>query len=132
MKRTIKQQVMKTKTQIPALFLILSIMFATNTFSIKRDIKLEEETYIDDIPFNTEWIVYELTDPTYELEDEAYIDDIPFNTACVTVNCNYMKAISVNYEMEDEANIDDIPFDTFSIAAKSNKDNAINLIASQK
>jgi len=107
---------MKTKTQIPALFLILSIMFATNTFAIKRDIKLEEETYIDDIPFDTEWVVYELMNPEFNLEDEAYIDDIPFNTACVAANCNYKKAVSVIFEMEEETYIDDMPFDTEKVA----------------
>ena len=96
---------MKTKTQIPAMFLIISIMFATNTFAIKRDIKLEEETYIDDMPFDTEK---------------------------VAVSYAYNNAISVEYEMDDEANIDDIPFDTFLIAVNSKKDKTINLIASQK
>ena len=62
---------MKTKTQIPALFLIISMMFVANAFAMKRDIELEEETYIDDIPFNTEWIVNELMNPEADFEEEV-------------------------------------------------------------
>ena len=94
---------MKTKTQLTALFLVISMMFVANAFAMKRDIKLEEETYIDDIPFNTSYVASAAA--VYEMEEEAYVDDIPFNTVLV-----------VNYEMEDEASIDDIPFDTEAIA----------------
>ena len=44
---------------------------------------LEEEAYVDDIPFNTRKIFEENTTntaPIFTLEEEAYIDDIPFDT----------------------------------------------------
>ena len=48
---------------------------------------MEDESYISDLPFNTEEIA--LVSP-FPLEDEAYINDIPFNTyniaMCVNMN----------------------------------------------
>jgi hypothetical protein len=105
MKRTKKHQVMKTKTYLPTLLLIISLMFVANTFALKRDVKLEEETYIDDIPFDTEWVVKEVLNPVIDFEDEADVDDIPFNTA-------YLAATTTVYEMEEEAYVDDIPMNT--------------------
>ena len=143
---------MKTNTQLTALFLILSLMFATNTFALKRDIKFEEETYIDDIPFDTEWIVNELMNAPIDFEDEAYIDDIPFSTGNLVANYNYSNATSTifiiedeNYvddipmntqlvvnelstvDFEDEANIDDIPFNTELVVKNYNFNNALQL-----
>jgi len=46
------------------------------------------------------------------LEEENYINDIPFNTACVTVQCHYLKALKVDFRLKEEPYIDDIPFDT--------------------
>lgn len=115
MKRTIKQQVMKTKTQLTALILILSVMFATNTFAIKRDIEFEEETYIDDISFNTEWVVYKLSGSLLEMEEEKYIDDIPFCTGNVVMNYNYRNAVSVQFKIEEDVNVDDFAFETREI-----------------
>jgi hypothetical protein len=40
--------------------------------------------------------------------EESYIDDIPFNTECVSANCCYHKAISVEFNFEEEQYIDDI------------------------
>ena len=77
-------------------------MFATNTFAQKRDITLEEETYIDDIAFNTEWVVYQLTSPSLDLEEETYVDDIPFETEKVVEAYYYRKSVMVNYKMTDE------------------------------
>ncbi|MCX6234840.1 MAG: hypothetical protein NT175_09000 [Bacteroidetes bacterium] len=45
---------------------------------------LEEEAYIDDIPFNTELIAKKVMSKPgadkFTLEEEVYIDDIPFDT----------------------------------------------------
>jgi hypothetical protein len=55
-------------------------------------IKLKEEGYIDDIPFDTKEVVLQAATPAEQLKlfkpllkmkDEAYIDDIPFNTKAV-------------------------------------------------
>lgn len=58
--------------------------------------------------------------PEFDLEEEAYIEDIPFDTECVTANCRYAKAMSVVFNMEEEEYIEDIPFNTKNIAENSN------------
>ncbi len=63
--------------------------------------KMEEETYIDDIPFDTKTIFY---NNIIKLEEEKSIDDIPFDTKTIFYN-NIIK-------LEEEKSIDDIPFDT--------------------
>jgi hypothetical protein len=93
---------------------------------------LKEESYINDIPFNTEKIfrraccyykhygryVADLT-----LRDEEYIDDIPFNTTLIAstyLNSQMLKEpMNLNFNLEDEPYIDDIPFDTREVAADS-------------
>ena len=150
---------MKTKTHIPALFLIISLMFASSTFALNKSIDFEEETYIDDIPFNTEWIVNELMTLSVDFEEEAYVDDIPFNTAEIVAKYNYTVSVSVSYELaeesyindipfntnwvadeanarlvqfEEEAYVDDIPFNTYAIASESSKLDGVNIVAINK
>lgn len=106
---------MKTTTKLPAMLLIISMMFASSTFANKKSIDFDEEAYIDDIPFNTEWVVSELMTLTIDFEEEAYVDDIPFNTANIVANYNYILNTAVNYKMEDENYIDDIPFSTQNV-----------------
>lgn len=93
---------------------------------------LEEEAYIDDIPFNTKKI-YEraccyyknygryLAD--YTLHEEEYIDDIPFSTkdiASTTLYGEFLKKPTRNvFRLTEEPYIDDIPFDTKRIFADS-------------
>lgn len=122
---------MKTKLSFATLFLLFnSIILAggnihlTNTGNDTLGVAShtmsmpipEEESYINDIPFDTEAIAagsyfMNLLKP----EPEAYIDDIPFNTAEVVAMYNYTL---LNIHPEEEAYIDDIPFDTSVIAAK--------------
>lgn len=59
--------------------------------------------------------------PEFDFEEESYIEDIPFDTECVTTNCKYKKAMSVVFEMEDEKYVNDIPFDTKNIAQNSSQ-----------
>jgi hypothetical protein len=83
---------------------------------------MKEESYIDDIPFNTAEIfdayfngdtnIIELPSPS----DEAYIDDIPFNTEKVAAEVLSEKAMAETFTLHDEEYIDDIPFDTKIIA----------------
>lgn len=47
-----------------------------NVFYFQKTI-MEDETYINDIPFDTEEIVENIYS---NLEDENYVDDIPFDT----------------------------------------------------
>ena len=159
MKQTIKQQIMKTKTHIPALFLIISLMFASSTFALNKSIDFEEETYIDDIPFNTAEIValYNYTvsvSISFELEEESYINDIPFNTNWVADEANARlvqfeeesfindipfntkwiagEASARNFQFEVETYVDDIPFNTYAIASESSKLDGVNIVAINK
>lgn len=82
-----------------------------------------EETYIDDIPFDTGLVVDKITLAKFEMEEESYIDDIPFNTAKVVANYQYKKAVEVVFELNEEGYIDDIPFATSEIAQGLNHEN---------
>ena len=79
-----------------------------------------EETYIDDIPFDTGLVVDTITLAKFEMEEESYIDDIPFNTATVVANYQYKNAVEVVFELTEEGYIDDIPFATSEIAQSLN------------
>ncbi|MCF8297845.1 MAG: hypothetical protein K9J13_09905 [Saprospiraceae bacterium] len=61
-----------------------SVVIANNISNLSFII-LEDENYIDDIPFDTEEIarqkLIEYRLAVVVLEEEAYVDDIPFNTA---------------------------------------------------
>ena len=107
---------MKTNTQISALLLIISMMFASSTFAMNKSFDLVEEDYIDDIPFNTEWVVNELMTLTVDFEEEAYVDDIPFNTVAIAASYNYEVSTALTYELVEEEYVDDIPFSTEWIA----------------
>ena len=52
-------------------------------------------------------------------EDESYIDDIPFDTKSIAENYVFEEKISVEFNIEEEAYVDDIPFDTKKIALES-------------
>ena len=150
---------MKTNTKISALVLIITMMFASTTFANNKSFDFEEEAYIDDIPFNTEWIVNELMTLSVDFEEEAYVDDIPFNTAEIVAKYNYTVSVSVSYELaeesyindipfntnwvadeanarlvqfEEEAYVDDIPFNTYAIASESSKLDGVNIVAINK
>ena len=97
---------MKTTTKLPALFLIISMMFASSTFANNKSIDFEDEAYIDDIPFNTEEIaanyLYEkaLT-VEFEMAEEEYIDDIPFNTRNIAEQSLYNRAGNEEFTFND-------------------------------
>ena len=66
------------------LIIIINSPDACNDFNIQ----LEDETYINDIPFDTENVLNDFDlninsvspKDVFEVEPEKYIDDIPFNT----------------------------------------------------
>ena len=115
----------ETVIWIGAITLLLILFSYTNAFS--NTMQLEEEQYIDDTPFDTELVVNEMMTPEFYFKDEAYIDDIPFNTACVSANCNYIKAVSLIFEMEDETFIEDMPFNTEKVTERYLFNNAVLL-----
>ncbi|NQU34804.1 MAG: hypothetical protein HQ521_16365 [Bacteroidetes bacterium] len=44
----------------------------------------------------------------FEMEEEPYIDDIPFDTEILSSEINYEKAIAVEFNFDEEEYIDDI------------------------
>ena len=124
---------MKTKLHTAALITIITVIITGNLLAQEFD--FNDESYINDIPFNTASIAADYTynkalTVLFEMEDETYIDDMPFNTEKVAENYAYNNAVSVEFQMNDEAYINDIPFDTFSI--NNNEIININFYASEK
>jgi len=101
------------------LFLKLMVDDDLNKFAI------EEEVYIDDIPFDTELVYSQImlleSLDQFAIADEEYIDDIPFDTEEIAMNINaginYDKALAMNFSLEEETYVDDIPFDTYDVVA---------------
>ncbi len=104
-------------TSIIALSFLMSLgLFANSSIFV-----MEDEAYINDIPFSTEKVsancLYEMAMAVdFEMEEESYIDDIPFNTECVSINCRYIKAFNTDFDLPEENYIDDIPFNTKKVA----------------
>ncbi len=120
---------MKTRRTFTILFLLFTALLVVerniagttnekDTLAVSMNLDalpiVEEESYINDIPFNTAEVAMRsfyinLAKP----EEEAYINDIPFETDEVVAIYNYSHQPIV---VEEEAYVDDIPFDTESIA----------------
>ena len=101
--------------------LALSFLMSLGLFANSNIFVMEEEAYINDIPFSTAEVsincLYEMAlAEDFEMEEESYIDDIPFNTECISINCKYLKAVNVQFDLPEENYIDDIPFNTKEIA----------------
>ncbi len=97
--------------------------FAQFSFSNNLNIELEEEKYINDIPFNTEEVVSNIPDYSVNplvltLEEENYIDDIPFCTRKVYDSLMLNSSLN-DFQLDDETYIDDIPFDTYLVSTSS-------------
>jgi len=85
-------------------------------------ITLNEEAYINDIPFDTGMVVAEARvqdapQGAFYLEDEKYIDDIPFNTRVIAGKACTKATAEIHFPLEEEPYIDDIPFNTSLIVA---------------
>jgi len=63
----------------------------------------------------------------FEMETETYVDDIPFNTEEIAAQAIYEQAVTVEFYMEEENYVDDIPFDTNEIALCSSQKNSMIL-----
>ena len=81
-------------------------------YSIQEPI-LTEESYIDDIPFDTWEIAVDaiMDGDEVNLEEESYVNDIPFNTHEIACRVLLRKML----ETSGEININDIPFSTEKI-----------------
>ncbi len=101
---------MKTLTLI-LIATTLTLTFISTDTNAKGLMPLPEESYIEDIPFNTEaifecFVVSELKRNCCMLNEE-YIDDIPFDTEQIARENELM--LTPVFEMEDEPTIDDLP-----------------------
>ena len=108
------------------IFLLFFGIFSTGFSSASippHSYALSEESYINDIPFNTRAIFCRFIKckvMNMKLQDEPAVDDIPFSTSEISAKIlNPVPAVKTI--LDDEAYIDDIPFNTSAIAA-----NAIN------
>ena len=132
-----------------ALTILLSLTLNINTAfaSVQEmDFELQDEQYVDDIPFETQEIVsgiydeldtiilnevdnsedsdllisseiYLLASIEFNMEEEEYVDDIPFNTevifnSMVNFEEEDKNVIVQEFCMVDEEYVDDIPFDS--------------------
>ena len=120
---------MKTLIKTTALIITLTILFSTTAVAsifspsegvfINNEPNTSEEIYSD---FTTENSLLEFT-----FEEEEYIDDIPFDTRCISINCLYQAAISIDFTIEEEEYIDDIPFNTTYASDDSSYNKAIKV-----
>jgi len=107
------------KTFIKIFTILIATLIFSNIISAKG-FEMEEEAYIDDIPFNTEIIAAEAlyaqaVSVEFFMEEEEYIDDIPFNTHSLAKVELSNQALAQEFNIEDETYIDDIPFNTYVI-----------------
>ncbi|MBU2555279.1 MAG: hypothetical protein KKF98_12540, partial [Bacteroidetes bacterium] len=110
---TLKLKKMKTLGIIFAFMMVFSTNYATG-INNNALLSLEEDSYINDIPFNTgkiadEYIYNQAISIVFEMEEETYIDDIPFDTECISADCLYEKAMLVVFELPEEETIPDAP-----------------------
>jgi hypothetical protein len=96
-------------------------------------ISLNDEAYIDDIPFNTAEVAGQKpsTDLSmFVLKEEAYIDDIPFDTKAIAGKLVIDKSLT-DFSLQDEEYIDDIPFNTEAVARELNNSESIDQALAQ-
>jgi len=98
--KTLNQNVSNYITKLLSMLKIISILaflfFISQSFSFTENASisfdLEEEEYVDDIPFDTKSVVDSSSiffddafnrnrNVEFDLEEEEYIDDIPFETS---------------------------------------------------
>jgi len=104
---------MKTLSLIFAFMMTLTVTYAATTSNNAYEM-LDEEMYINDIPFSTGDMVAgfqyeEAMNVVFNMEEETYVDDIPFDTECISVDCLYQTAMNQVFEMPEEDTITDIP-----------------------
>ncbi|MBZ0243945.1 MAG: hypothetical protein K8F24_12060 [Bacteroidales bacterium] len=95
---------------------------SANTTQTITPFLVHTDSYIDDIPFDTEKVVQDYYKSLFcanIIDITAYIDDIPFDTEEVVAAVKANEAMQVRFEMQAEAQIEDIPFDTEKIATQA-------------
>lgn len=110
------------KTLTKSTIAILAVLFlSTNMFA--NIFEMEEENYINDIPFSTEKIANQTIldnalNEEFTFEEES-INDIPFNTFEVASEKLYEIAIAKDFDLEEEVFVEDIPFNTQLVVSQT-------------
>ena len=119
---TKKHRTMRTFIKLPAILTIITLLFS---FGAVANVTLDEESYIDDISFDTEAVyssvVVERNIIDFNFEEEAYIDDIPYAIEEIAEDTLYKLALNQKFSFEEEAYIDDIPFNTEQVCQNLNQ-----------
>ncbi len=102
---------MKTSTKSTAI-LFAALLLSLNIFA--NGLEFNQESYIDDIPFNVEEVIHRVTYENaltvdFSFEEEDYVDDIPSIIDKDSVDNLYSEAVSLDFSFEEEEYIDDIP-----------------------
>ena len=109
------------KTTLYTLALLTALMMTNNINLGATNLTNSEESYINDIPFDTKTVVNEiLADKALEafcFEYEEYVNDIPFDTESVAA-ITAEKSVTLP-DFEEEQYINDIPFNTEKIAGEA-------------
>lgn len=112
---------MKTLIKTTSALVTLTILTFANLNA--SEYYYNDESYIDDIPFNTDEIYNDIIADRelaeFDFEEEEYIDDIPVDSGCVTAECKYKKAVAVDFQFEEDEYVDDITFNTAFVSAAS-------------
>ena len=111
---------MKTLTT-SILAILMTIFLTTNIFA--GGFEMENEEYINDIPFNTEKIAGQMIldyalSTEFSIEEES-VNDIHFDTDERGTEKMQEIAMQKDFEIQEESYINDIPFNTNFIASQS-------------
>jgi len=115
LKEILKAYKMKTLITISTLILTISIILLSHIFTVATDFSTTKKGEMLNMTCcnNTFAEDYAIpTDETYSLDDEEYINDIPFSTSYISKKEIYNKAIAEEFDFDQESYIDDIPFKT--------------------
>lgn len=104
-----KTSIINFKTILPLLMLVMAMEAPAR--ELPSVCYLSEESYVDDIPFDTKSVVFHSGISPFALPEEGYVDDIPFSTRSVVTGQDTDSLPKLN----EESYIDDIPFDTEKI-----------------
>jgi hypothetical protein len=102
--------------------------YFTQTAAVNFDniLRPEEESYADDLPFNTESVSAEYrktemmkTIQIPRMQTEEYSDDIPFNTWGIATLYRIKSGMTEMLRLKDESPANDFPFNTAVIAGNA-------------
>ncbi len=106
---------MKTLISKTTLIIAILIVLSSYIFASATIFSYSNKAYVKNAPCVNSSVTenYEKAIAVnYFLEDEDYINDIPFETNNVADKLNYLNVKTEDFNIEEESYIDDIPFNT--------------------